>query len=86
MSQKHKLILRSYGRALLVVWMTLLSAGVTKWQAYLAGLVVAVLSPWLRWLDRNEKDFGRVIDAVEETARGIIDRAVTDTANEDNTK
>jgi hypothetical protein len=54
---KH--ILKSYGRAVLVAILPLVSIGETRWYAYLGAAAIAILGPTIRAMDPTDPMFGR---------------------------
>jgi hypothetical protein len=59
MNAKDKAILGSYARSFLTGAITLYLAGETDPAKLLAAGIAAVLPPLLRWLNPNDKAFGR---------------------------
>ena len=59
MTAKDKAILGSYARSFLTGVITLYLAGETDPAKLLAAGIAAVLPPVLRWLNPNDKAFGR---------------------------
>jgi hypothetical protein len=52
-------ILKSYGRAVLVAILPLVSIGETRWYAYLGAAAFALLGPAIRAADPTDPMFGR---------------------------
>ena len=59
MTKRDKAILGSYARSFLTGAITLYLAGETDPAKLLAAGIAAVLPPLLRWLNPNDKAFGR---------------------------
>lgn len=59
MTKADKAILGSYARSFLTGAITLYLAGETDPKKLLAAGIAAVLAPLLRWLNPNDKAFGR---------------------------
>lgn len=59
MTVKDKAILGSYARSFLTGALTLYMAGETEPKKLLAAGIAAVLPPLLRWLNPNDRAFGR---------------------------
>jgi hypothetical protein len=59
MTARDKAIFGSYARSFLTGAITLYLAGETDPQKLLAAGIAAVLPPLLRWLNPNDKAFGR---------------------------
>jgi hypothetical protein len=59
MTKADKAILGSYARSFLTGAITLYLAGETDPKKLLAAGIAAVLPPLLRWLNPNDKAFGR---------------------------
>ena len=59
MTAKDKAIIGSYARSFLTGAVTLYMAGETEPKKLLAAGIAAVLPPLLRWLNPNDRAFGR---------------------------
>jgi hypothetical protein len=59
MSDKDKAMIASYARSFLGAALALYMAGETDPKKLLAAGIAAVLPPLLRWLNPNDKAFGR---------------------------
>lgn len=59
MTDKDKAMIASYARSFLGAALTLYLAGETDPKKLLAAGIAAVLPPLLRWLNPNDKAFGR---------------------------
>ena len=59
MSDQDKAIFGSYARSFLTGALTLYMAGETEPKKLLAAGIAAVLPPMLRWLNPNDRAFGR---------------------------
>lgn len=59
MTSKDKAIIGSYARSFLTGALTLYMAGETEPKKLLAAGIAAVLPPLLRWLNPNDRAFGR---------------------------
>lgn len=59
MSEQDKAIIGSYARSFLTGALTLYMAGETEPKKLLAAGIAAVLPPLLRWLNPNDRAFGR---------------------------
>jgi hypothetical protein len=59
MSERDKAILGSYARSFLAGALTLYMAGETDPRKLLAAGIAAILPPLLRWLNPNDKAYGR---------------------------
>lgn len=59
MTAKDKAIIGSYARSFLTGALTLYMAGETEPKKLLAAGIAAVLPPLLRWLNPNDRAFGR---------------------------
>ena len=59
MNAKDKAIIGSYARSFLTGALTLYMAGETEPKKLLAAGIAAVLPPLLRWLNPNDRAFGR---------------------------
>lgn len=59
MSEQDKAIFGSYARSFLTGALTLYMAGETEPKKLLAAGIAAVLPPLLRWLNPNDRAFGR---------------------------
>ena len=59
MTERDKAVLGSYARSFLTGALTLYMAGETDPRKLLAAGVAAVVPPLLRWLNPNDKAFGR---------------------------
>jgi hypothetical protein len=59
MNAKDKAVIGSYARSFLSASLALYLAGETDPKALLAAGTAAVLPPLLRWLNSNDKAFGR---------------------------
>lgn len=59
MTNKDKAIIGSYARSFLTGALTLYMAGETEPKKLLAAGIAAVLPPLLRWLNPNDRAFGR---------------------------
>ena len=59
MSSQDKAIIGSYARSFLTGALTLYMAGETEPKKLLAAGIAAVLPPLLRWLNPNDRAFGR---------------------------
>lgn len=59
MTAKDKAIIGSYARSFLTGALTLYMAGETEPKKLMAAGIAAVLPPLLRWLNPNDRAFGR---------------------------
>ena len=60
MRQTDKAVIASYARSLLGALVAVYSTGATDPSDYLKGAVAALIPPVMRWVNKNDKGFGRV--------------------------
>jgi|688.fasta_scaffold1070731_2 hypothetical protein len=60
LSKKHKAALQSYARSVLAAVAAVVATGNWNPEDILKAVVIAVLPPVLRWVNPNDKAFGRI--------------------------
>lgn len=58
-------VAKSYGKTLLIACALLAKAGVTDWPTYALAVLLAVLAPAGRYLDKNDPTVGKARAAVD---------------------
>lgn len=61
-SKKHKAIAKTYARAVLGAALAMGITLITDLQPQYAVLVGAIAAPLIKWADKSEEEFGRVLD------------------------
>ena len=59
MREKDKAMLASYARSLVGAMVAVYSTGTTDPRDYAKGAIAAVIPPIMRWVNKNDKGFGR---------------------------
>ena len=63
MNDKNKAMLASYARSLVGALVAVYSTGTTDPRDYAKGAIAAIIPPVMRWVNKNDKGFGRDITA-----------------------
>lgn len=63
MNDKNKAMLASYARSLVGALVAVYSTGTTDPSDYAKGAIAAIIPPVMRWVNKNDKGFGRDITA-----------------------
>ena len=63
MNDKDKAMLASYARSLVGALVAVYSTGTTDPRDYAKGAIAALIPPIMRWVNKNDKGFGRDITA-----------------------
>ena len=63
MNEKNKAMLASYARSLVGALVAVYSTGTTDPSDYAKGAIAAIIPPVMRWVNKNDKGFGRDITA-----------------------
>tara|TARA_R110000868_G_scaffold102243_3_gene281578 strand:+ start:1691 stop:1888 length:198 start_codon:yes stop_codon:yes gene_type:complete len=63
MNDKNKAMLASYARSLVGALVAVYSTGTTDPRDYVKGAIAALIPPVMRWVNKNDKGFGRDITA-----------------------
>lgn len=63
MNDKNKAMLASYARSLVGALVAVYSTGTTDPRDYAKGAIAALIPPIMRWVNKNDKGFGRDITA-----------------------
>jgi len=59
MRESDKAMLASYARSLVGALVAVYSTGTTDLRDYAKGAIAAVIPPIMRWVNKNDKGFGR---------------------------
>ena len=59
MREQDKAMLASYARSLVGALVAVYSTGTTDPRDYAKGAIAAVIPPIMRWVNKNDKGFGR---------------------------
>jgi hypothetical protein len=65
MNDKNKAMLASYARSLVGALVAVYSTGTMDPQDYAKGAIAALIPPVMRWVNKNDKGFGRDITAAD---------------------
>ena len=65
LSEKEKMVLKSYLRGVLVAIVPLVTTNCTDWKLYVVAVFAGVISPALRALDKKDHAFGLVDDVAK---------------------
>ena len=63
MNDKNKAMLASYARSLVGALVAVYATGTTDPRDYAKGAIAAIIPPVMRWVNKNDKGFGRDITA-----------------------
>ena len=63
MREQDKAMLASYARSLVGALVAVYSTGTTDPRDYAKGAIAAIIPPVMRWVNKNDKGFGRDITA-----------------------
>lgn len=63
MNDKNQAMLASYARSLVGALVAVYSTGTTDPRDYAKGAIAALIPPIMRWVNKNDKGFGRDITA-----------------------
>jgi hypothetical protein len=63
MNDKNKAMLASYARSLVGALVAVYSTGTMDPRDYAKGAIAALIPPVMRWVNKNDKGFGRDITA-----------------------
>jgi hypothetical protein len=63
MNDKNQAMLASYARSLVGALVAVYSTGTTDPSDYAKGAIAALIPPIMRWVNKNDKGFGRDITA-----------------------
>lgn len=59
MREQDKAMLASYARSLIGALVAVYSTGTTDPRDYAKGAIAAIIPPVMRWVNKNDKGFGR---------------------------
>jgi len=59
MRKQDKAMLASYARSLIGALVAVYSTGTTDLRDYAKGAIAAIIPPVMRWVNKNDKGFGR---------------------------
>ena len=65
MNDKNKAMLASYARSLVGALVAVYSTGTVDPRDYAKGAIAALIPPVMRWVNKNDKGFGRDITAAD---------------------